>query len=157
MKYLIRRFGCSTPYNIRHRFNTDCGLEYYYDLLYNITVGTRSVLLSERYQVINTLVAEWFEEGINLAHIVVCRHDYYSNYNVCASALNSVSLDLGTIEIILRPNTARLFPFGNLTGDLSFDGVVDGAVEIQPPNSIPFFNSYYRNLYVSMAYNSCFC
>lgn len=116
-------------------------------LLYNITFEDRTVLLTANSEVVNALVAEWFEEGTRLPYIRVCRYQR-RNVKLCDSNSYPLEVDLGNVQFVVGPNTAMLFPYDNLAGDSSFRGVVDGTAEINPPKSIPFFQGYYRNLYV---------
>ena len=57
--------------------------------------------------------------------------------------------NLGLVTVIVLPSTERLFPYGEVTSDMSFRGVLDGAVPVYPSDSIPFYSTYYRKLFVS--------
>lgn len=82
---------------------------------------------------------------------------YRVNISVCVQAENGTCdvygpipvLDLGMILVTVTPSTNRLFPYGILTDDSSFRGVLDGAVAVYSLRGIPFFSNYYNRLYVS--------
>ncbi len=144
MNTLIRMFDCRETINGIPYNNTNLRL------MYTFTFEDRRVVLSEEL-VRNTLVAEWLQEGINSPNISVCRSNYRSR--VCNASSIPVMIDLGSVEIDVEHNSARLFLYGNLTRDLSFHGVTDGVAETHAPlEEIPFFSGYYRNLYVSKVY-----
>ena len=64
------------------------------------------------------------------------------------------------VNLTVRPTTVRLFPYGALSRDSNFDGVVDGDVEVSSPDAIPFFGGFdYRSVYVRVPtplFNSIF-
>ena len=62
-----------------------------------------------------------------------------------------MSVNLGNISVTVLPSSNRLFPYRPSVGDSEFRGVLDGAVPIYPSDSVPFFSTYYRRLYVSVS------
>jgi hypothetical protein len=116
--------------------------------MYIFAFEDRMVTLSQWRDVRSTLVADWFEEGTNYPNVSVCIANYPSQTPSCIFSIPSL-VHLRDVEINVTHNTERLFPYGNLTRDLSFHGVTDGVVEISSAEDIPFFNGYYRNIHVS--------
>lgn len=105
-------------------------------LLYTLTFEDRTSLLSDLVEVNNTLVAEWFREGINSLNISVCRYLTSTSRFTCNPTSIPMMIHLNNLEILVLHNTSRLFPYGSLTRDPSFYSVTDGVVETYPSEEI---------------------
>ena len=117
----------------------------YASLLYIFDLVDRLELLTEE-RLLNSFVADVLKRGENtITNITVCFE--HRQYGTCDPDLPTTYLEGITISV--QPSTDRLFPYGFSTGDNSFRGVLDGAVPIYPPDSVPFYSKYYRRLYVS--------
>lgn len=106
----------------------------------------RQVMLTEQEASMSPVVS-LFGVGLRSVNvsISVCEQ---SRGGVDACDAISMIENVGNVTILVQPSTTRLFPYGAVTGDQSFRGILDGAVAIYPPESIPFYANYYRSLYV---------
>lgn len=117
-------------------------------LLFVLDFADRQEMLTPQ-RASNSFVADLLERGGNSINITVC-FQQTGNSTVCDPDFTTTNL--GIISISVQSSTSRLFPYDSLTrltGDRSFRGVLDGAVPIYPTDSIPFYSTYYRRLYVS--------
>ena len=99
------------------------------------------------------IYADHFDIGNYNATIRVCR-------NLQNSCFQNNITDLGSVILVVEPHSKRLFPNGNDYYYLDIrpaEDEDDVALTIRFSNSFPFFDSYYNQVYVSMAkiVNSC--
>ena len=149
MNTLLRRLGCTANH---YRYYYNQRRFYYYNILYNVSYydidEERSFLLPEQETLSRKpLVADWFEVGEHFLNIVVCRNRNYLT-DTCDPNSFPLTIEL-KVNITVRPNTVRLFPYGELSRDSNFDGILDGEVEVSSPDAIPFFGGFdYQSVYV---------
>lgn len=128
-----------------------CSTPTYQPLLYTLQLGQRRETVAH-YGVSDIFVVDFFERGANLVSITVC---VQWEGEECHPDSFPVTLDF-VVDVL--PNSYRLFPSGyNSRGERSFRGVLDGAVPVYPPESVPFFSKYYRNIYVRLMYLCRLC
>ena len=100
------------------------------------------------------LLLDEFNEGLIVFTITVC--SYTDDMEDCDG---EYVVELGSVSVTLTSHQDRLLPYGEVTEDSSFRNVLDGAVSIQLPQTIPFYSTYYHSLYVSFCsykINYCF-
>ena len=110
-------------------------------LLYIFTFEGQTLVLSAS-QLSSSLAVEMFGAGETELAITVCEEGERRN---CSQ--DSIAVDVGIVTLSVELSLSGGFPYGR--GDSSFRGVLDGAMAIYPPDSVPFYSSYYRTLYVS--------
>ena len=84
-------------------------------------------------------------------------------HNVAVSACRGTGVscdsmqifEIGNVTININSYQRRLFPFGDVLNDDSFRNVLDGAVPIVIPETIPFWSRYYHTIYVSTDVCAC--
>lgn len=118
-----------------------------FPLLYTIHVPT---YYPYRFYIIedsnNWIYADYFDIGNYSANISVCLYAGFRYY--CFGS----SIDLGSVRLIVGPNSKRLFPHGeDYYLDNRAEDVDDVALAVRVSNSLPFFDNYYNQLYVSRA------
>lgn len=130
LRTLIGQFDC------RRRFLA-------ISLLYTITFEDRGGVALTEDGIDETVVADLFRVGESIVQISIC-----SEISMECDP-DSQTVDIENVTVTVTPHTGRLFPYGEVTRDPSFRGVLDGAVPLYPPSNIPFFSSYYTSLHVS--------
>ena len=94
----------------------------------------------------NWIYADFLDVGEYNANVRVC---LYSGFRYSCFGW---TIDLGSVRLIVGNNTKRLFPNGGnyyLDSRADHEGVDDISVAVSVSNSIPFFDEYYSQLYVS--------
>ena len=133
----LRRYDCYSPFT----------------MLYTIYVPTNSPNYFYFIEDSNNWIyADYFDIGEYDTRVRVCL--YSGERYRCIGR----SIDLGSVRLIVEPNSKRLFPHGEdyyLDSRAGHEGahVDDISVAVRVPNSIPFFDEYYNQLYVSSEYN----
>ena len=105
-------------------------------LTFTVTLQDLTVLMSSQ-QLWEVLMIEHFSVGENSVSIIVCQL-------ICKQAT------LLDVTVTVKYSSGRLFPYGYSTSDDSFSGVLDGYVPIYPLQSVPFFKTYHKILFVSL-------
>lgn len=120
----LERYECFSPFT----------------LLYRVYVPGRSVYITQDY---NWIYADFFDVGTYSARVWVCIH---ARGNSCFGT----SILLGSVRLVISANSKRLFPSGiRYYLDSRAEHVDDIALAVRVSNSLPFFNEYYNQLYVS--------
>lgn len=91
-----------------------------------------------------------FDVGVHFIAISACR-------GMGVSCDSTQIFVIGNVTISIDSYQRRLFPYGEVMDDEYFRNVLDGAVSIVVPNTIPFWSRYYHTLYVSLDYGCLEC
>ncbi len=92
----------------------------------------------------NMLLLDYFDAGSIELVVSVCT--YTAPMETCDGG---DTVELGSVDITVTSHEGRTLPYGENTGDSSFRNVLDGAISISIPQTIPFYSGYYHSLYVS--------
>jgi len=101
-----------------------------------IAVTVNTIQLTVSYEV---LIINYFSIGNNTITIVICVGGYCNN------------IERYVVTITVVSSTSRIFPYGLLSSDSFFTGVLDSARPIYLPQNypIPYFDHFYTRLWVS--------
>lgn len=149
MDLLVSLLGCRTS-----RSYLSIYYGYYRNdlILYNVTHEGRTFLLSpQELRRRPSVTADWFGLGEHLVNIAACKN-VRPPWDICDSNSFPSTIEL-TVNITVRPNSVRLFPYGNSSRDRTLRGALDGQFEIPSPDIIPFFGGFdYQTIYVRKLY-----
>ena len=100
----------------------------------------------------NWIYADYLDVGNYSVNVSVCLYAGIKYY--CFGS----SIDLGSVRLVVEPNSKRLFPYGNnYYLDSRAEDVDDIALAVRVSNSLPFFDKYYNELYVSTTSINVIC
>ncbi len=112
-------------------------------LLFTIVINNEEIVITQ--EIANMLLTDFFDPGSYMLNMTVCTYSSPME----SECDGQYMIDLGNVVLMVTPHQGGVFPFGENTGDSSFRGVLDGAISIPIPQTIPFYSGYYHSLYVS--------